>query len=30
MPKENDDSGMFMEIVQHLTKIEANTADKLP
>lgn len=25
MPKENDDSGMFMEIVQRLTKIEANT-----
>jgi hypothetical protein len=25
MPKENDDSSMFIEIVQRLTKIEANT-----
>lgn len=25
MPKENDDSSMFIEIMQRLTKIEANT-----
>ena len=30
MPKENDDSGMFMEIVQRLTKIETNTAYPSP